>query len=105
VDEWDSPERLARAEELHNEAEEADKIEKRSKQELLAQQYKEWQLEKEYRKLKYAAQDAWDEYSAFKDDAVLFKDFVEQHPGMEHKAGVNSGGTFVTVAEDSGEKR
>ncbi len=35
------------------------------------------------------------------DDKLLFSNFLEQHPGMEHFAGVSRGGTFVLVYDTS----
>lgn len=34
-----------------------------------------------------------------------FADFVKKHPGVEHKAGVSSGGTLVIVSDDKAEKK
>ena len=33
---------------------------------------------------------------------TLFKNYAENHPGIEHKAGVNKGGTFIIVSNDTG---
>lgn len=39
--------------------------------------------------------------SSMKTNTELFKKFAKEHSGMEHKAGVNKGGTFVTATEES----
>ncbi|MEC4004864.1 hypothetical protein OX283_009375 [Flavobacterium sp. SUN052] len=51
----------------------------------------------EFRALYEAAQTQWNKTSK---DLSLVK-FIEKHPGMEHKAGVTKGGTFILVYQDT----
>lgn len=51
----------------------------------------------EFRALYQAAQIQWEKTSK---DLTLTK-FIEKHPGLEHKAGVTKGGTFVLVYQDT----
>ncbi|QIA08475.1 PKD domain-containing protein [Draconibacterium halophilum] len=49
-----------------------------------------------------------DEVNARKEEILLrlqLSKFIEQHPGLEHKAGVEPGGTFVLVYKNSETKR
>jgi len=50
----------------------------------------------EFRALYQAAQEQWNKTSK---DLSLVK-FIEKHPGIEHKAGVTKGGTYILVYQD-----
>lgn len=50
----------------------------------------------EFRALYQAAQEQWNKTSK---DLTLTK-FIEKHPGIEHKAGVTKGGTYILVYQD-----
>ncbi|WP_111709994.1 hypothetical protein [Lutibacter citreus] len=51
----------------------------------------------EFRALFQAAQEKW---TTIGEDITL-KKFIEKHPGMEHKAGVSKGGTFIMIYQDA----